>query len=227
MESKKTKKSNLENKRVLFMEIGLLIALSVALVAFEWSSSKTDSYIAQNSIDIGDMEEDMINTFRKEPPKKVIPPKIEPIVLQIVENTVEIKDELPDFSSETTQSEIIDFVSFEPTEEAVEEQPFFKVEDMPKFRGGDLINFVKYVNQNLKYPAIAAENGIEGRVFIQFVVSKFGDVKNVTLVRGADPALDKEALRVVSASPKWEPGKQRGTPVNVCFTVPINFQLQK
>ena len=225
MESKKTKKSNLENKKVLFLEIGLLVAMSVALIAFEWVSPSNDAYLAQNSVDIIDVEEDIINTFREEP-KKVEPPKIEPIEIVIVDNNEEIVDEILIEDTETDQTTIIDFVSFDSPEEVIDDEPFIRVEDMPEFKGGDLMNFVKYINQNLNYPAIAAENGIEGKVIIRFVVGKNGKVKDVALLRGSDPALDKEALRVVAASPDWKPGKQRGVPVNVCFTVPINFKLQ-
>jgi len=100
------------------------------------------------------------------------------------------------------------------------------VEDMPQFQGGGKEKFREYIQQNLNYPPIAAENGISGRVFVQFAVNAKGEVVDVVVVRGRDPALDKEAKRVVQSSPKWSPGKQRGRPVKVQFTFPIVFVLQ-
>jgi len=112
-------------------------------------------------------------------------------------------------------------------EEITEEEIFFIVEDMPSFQGKGLSGFrEEWVLKQLKYPEIAAKKGIEGEVFVQFVVDKNGGVKNVVLMRGADPLLDAEALRVVKSSPQWIPGKQRGQVVNVAFTMPIKFVLQ-
>ena len=95
---------------------------------------------------------------------------------------------------------------------------------MPEFPGGDL-ELRKYIAQNIQYPEIAKENGIQGKVFVQFVVNQKGEVEQVKVVRGVDPSLDKEAVRVIQSLPKWKPGSQRGKPVKVSFTVPINFQL--
>lgn len=110
----------------------------------------------------------------------------------------------------------------------MEREIFFIVEEMPMFGDGpgpDL--FRRFIADNLRYPQIAAENGIEGRVFVQFVVDADGSVSDATIVRGIDPSLDREALRVVMSSPAWTPGRQRGQPVNVAFTFPINFVLQE
>ncbi len=111
-------------------------------------------------------------------------------------------------------------------EEVDEEEVFFVVEDMPKFKGANLSSFRTFVHNNLDYPKIAKENGVSGRVFVQFDIDTIGKVVNVVVVRGVDPSLDKEAVRVVKSSPLWEPGKQRGKPVKVRFTFPIAFQLQ-
>ena len=118
----------------------------------------------------------------------------------------------------------MDFVPVE--EEEDEEVAFIIVENMPKFRGGDQNSFRAWIQSNLKYPEIAAENGISGKVFVNFVVSKSGAVVDAKVVRGVDSSLDQEALRVVRSSPKWEPGKQRGKAVKVQFTFPIVFVLQ-
>jgi len=102
---------------------------------------------------------------------------------------------------------------------------FSQVEEMPKFSGGHT-EVLKYLHKNLRYPAIAQENGIQGRVVVQCVINKDGSVSDVQVLQGVDPALDKEALRVVSTMPRWTPGKQRGKPVRVRYTLPITFRLQ-
>ena len=100
------------------------------------------------------------------------------------------------------------------------------VETMPEFPGGQQALF-KYLGENVKYPVIAQENGIQGRVICQFVVIKDGSIVDVVVVRSSgEPSLDKEALRVINSMPKWKPGKQRGKPVRVKYTVPVNFRLQ-
>ena len=113
-------------------------------------------------------------------------------------------------------------------EEVIEEEaiPFQLVEEKPSFMGGDANAFSKWVNERLQYPEIAKENGIQGRVLLQFVVGADGKVSNVKVVRGVDPALDKEAVRVVQSSPKWSPGKQRDRAVKVTYTFPVIFQLR-
>ncbi|MFP4526634.1 MAG: energy transducer TonB, partial [Bacteroidales bacterium] len=103
---------------------------------------------------------------------------------------------------------------------------FMKVEDMPEFRGGGINAFRDYIQKNLKYPSVAAENGIEGTVFVKFVVDEDGSISNAEVLRGVDPALDEEAVRAIRDAPEWEPGKQRGKPVRVQFTIPIVFKLQ-
>ena len=102
---------------------------------------------------------------------------------------------------------------------------FIAVEDMPSFQGGTVNKFRTYVQKNIKYPSVAANNGIEGTVFIKFVVNKDGSISDIEIMRGVDPALDNEAKRVIRNAPEWDPGKQRGKPVRVQFTIPIVFKL--
>ncbi|MBV5315956.1 MAG: TonB family protein [Prolixibacteraceae bacterium] len=110
-------------------------------------------------------------------------------------------------------------------EEDTTSQPFFIVEQMPEFPGGEAA-LRKYLANSVKYPVIATENGIQGKVFVNFVVEPSGNISNVKVTRGVDSSLDKEAVRVVKSMPKWIPGKQGGQAVRVSFTVPINFVLQ-
>lgn len=228
MEPKKSDQANLEKRKAIFFQLGLIIALSLMLIAFEWTSGG----LSANEFDMGEMEleeEDIIPITRQEqpePPKPPEPPKVTE-VLEIVDDDVEIENELQleDFEvDQNTEVEIMEYVEVEEEEE--EAEIFFIVEDMPSFQGKGQDGFREYIAKNLRYPEIAAENGISGRVFVRFVVEPDGSVSNAEVIRSVDPALDAEALRVVRSSPKWSPGKQRGKPVRVSFTFPINFVLQ-
>ncbi|MFP4556520.1 MAG: energy transducer TonB [Bacteroidales bacterium] len=228
MELKKNPKVNLEKKKTLFMEIGLVVTLALVLVAFEWKSTggiETDFAQMQDV----EMEEEMIPITQQEEIKPPPPPQPvqAPEIINIVEDDADLDDDMDIFDTEFTEDAAVKIVDFSDEEEDVEEEEIFViVEDMPGFDGGDSNKFREYIQKNLKYPDIAAENGIQGRVFVSFVVEPNGEVTNVRVVRGVDPALDKEAVRVVESSPKWTPGKQRGKPVRVSFTFPIIFVLQ-
>jgi protein TonB len=225
MEIKKSFKADLENKRVLFVEIGIVSALAIMLLAFEWTSQPMDNQLLM-AAQAGEMDEEIIPITRQQPEQPPPPPPPPQVieVINIVEDNVDIEEfDFDDMEADEDMS--IDFVPFEEEEEA-EEEVFFIVEDMPQFQGGGKEKFREYIAHNLQYPAIAAENGISGRVFVQFAVNNRGEVVDVIVVRGVDPALDKEAVRVVKTSPKWTPGKQRGRPVKVQFTFPIVFVLQ-
>ena len=229
MEIKKSEKANLENKKLLFLEIGLVIALGITLFAFEWTSKETKVSMLEDNTEIL-IEEEIIPITQDTPPPPPAAPKI-PVLsdqIDIVDDEIEIEDDmfmnLEDDAS--LGVEIMDYVEVE--EEVVEEEaiPFQLVEEKPSFQGGDANQFSKWVNQRLVYPEIAKENGVQGRVTLQFTVEKDGSVTKVKVLRGVDPSLDKEAVRVVSMSPKWSPGKQRDRAVPVTYTFPVIFQLR-
>ncbi len=227
MDVKKNENANLETKRGLFLQLGFVVALAIILIAFEWTSS-AGALDEMTQLEEADFEEEVIPVTRQEeqkPPPPPPPPKVTE-VLNVVEDDVEIEDELIIEDMDADQSTEMEIFEFD--EEEQEEEVFFIVEDMPQFRGGGLAEFRKYVQGNLEYPQIAAENGISGRVFVQFVVDEKGAVTDAKVVRGVDPSLDKEAVRVVKNTPDgmWSPGKQRGKPVRVAFTLPIVFVLQ-
>ena len=229
MEIKKSPEADLKNKKLLFIEIGFVVALLVTLLAFEWTQKekKQNTLLAENQELI---EEEIVPITQDTPPPPPEAPKI-PIlsdVIDIVDDNIEVDDNL--FNTEDDANlgvEIMDYVE-EVQEEAVEEEaiPFQLVEQKPKFNGGDANEFSKWVNQRLVYPEIAKENGVQGRVMLQFTVGADGSVSNVKVLRGVDPSLDKEAVRVVSSSPKWQPGKQRDRNVKVTYTFPVIFQLR-
>lgn len=231
MEIKKSPKANLENKKLLFKEIGLIIALGIVLLAFEWSTSeKSEAGLkAETQVVI---EEEQVPITQDTPPE--IPETMkEPVVsdvIDIVDDDVKVDDKLL-ISTEDNKNlgvEIKEYVVQAQEEEVVEEEaiPFAVVEDKPKFRGGDQNDFTKWVFGQIVYPEIAKENGVQGRVTLQFTVNVDGSVSDVKVLRGVDSSLDKEAVRVVSSSPKWTPGKQRGKAVKVRFTFPVIFQLR-
>lgn len=229
MELKKSDHVNLERRKGMFLEVGLVVALSITLVAFEWTKGE-DKEIDTDVVQEIQFEDEMMQITRRDEPKpepKPEQPKVAE-VLDIVDDDVQIDDDF-DFDMEANQDTEYDFTSMmgDDDEEIQEEEVFYIVEDMPTFNGGDpATEFRKYIAQNLRYPEIAAENGISGRVIVQFAVNKTGQVVDAVVVRSVDPALDKEAIRVVMSSPKWTPGKQRGKAVKVLFTFPINFVLQ-
>jgi periplasmic protein TonB len=216
MEPKKNPEISLEKKKGLFFQIGLVVTLVIVLGAFEWKSyEKVDYNLGQLNLD--DLEEEIIPITRQEitPPPPPPPP---PEVIVIVEDIVEIVDEA---KIETTESD--EMVAIEIEEES-DEEFFMVVENMPEFPGGDL-GLMKYIQKNVKYPPIAKEYNITGKVYVSFIVDKSGSVTDVKIVRGVDKSLDAEALRVVKSLPKYKPGKQRGKAVRVMFTIPINFTL--
>lgn len=229
MEVKKSPKADLENKRNLFLMVGLVIALGLVLAAFEYKTApkKTETL---GQVQMQEVEEEIIPITREQevqPPPPPPPPQVVE-VLNIVDDDVEIEDELMIEETDVTEDMVIDVAPVISTQEEEEEedtQVFFIVEDMPEFPGGELA-LRQYIANAIKYPVIAQENGIQGRVYVTFVVNTDGSVSDARIARGVDPSLDKEALRVINSLPKWKPGKQRGKPVRVSYTVPINFVLQ-
>ncbi len=216
MESKKNPEVNLERKRGLFLQIGLVIALLVVLGAFEYKTYEKIAYDL-GALNLDDLEEEIIPITKQEikPPPPPPPP---PEIIEIVEDDVEIEDEIEIEDTESDEDEEIEII------EEDDDEFFMVVENMPIFPGGDL-GLMKYIQKNVKYPAIAKEYNITGKVYISFIVDKSGSVTNVKIVRGVDKNLDAEAVRVVKSLPKYKPGKQRGKSVRVMFTIPINFTL--
>ena len=229
MEVKKTPKESLENKRTLFIEIGLIVALAVVYIAFNWTSKdvQVSTLEAENQVV---QEEEIIPITQETPPPPPEAPKI-PVLsdqIDIVDDEIEVDNDFLSLEdSDDMGVEIMDYVE-NVQEEVVEEEaiPFQLVEEKPSFMGGDANQFSAWVNKRLVYPEIAKENGVQGRVTLQFTVEKDGSVTKVKVLRGVDPSLDKEAVRVVSMSPKWKPGKQRDRAVPVTYTFPVYFQLR-
>ena len=225
MELKKNPKVDLRRFRGIFLEVGFVFSLGIMLLIYNITQREK---MSSNLGELDDMavEEEIIPITRQQeikPPPPPEPPKVTE-VLNIVEDDVEIEDELEIEDTEADQETAGEIVEIDEDEEEDEAQVFYIVENMPELPGGEL-ELRKHISQNVVYTEIAKENGIQGRVFIQFVVNKKGKVEQVKVVRGVDPALDKEAVRVISGLPAFKPGSQRGKAVKVSYTVPINFQL--
>ena len=230
MEIKKSPKANLENKKFLFMELGLIAALLMVLGAFEWSTTETTVSILEEETAVV-IEEEQVPITQEEqlPPPEVPKEPVMSDIIDIVDDDIKVEDNFL-ISTEDDASlgvEIRDYVVEQEEEEEVEEEvPFAIVEQKPTFQGGDANTFTKWVFSKIVYPEIAKENGVQGRVTLQFTIETDGSVKNVKVLRGVDSSLDKEAVRVVSSSPKWKPGMQRNKPVRVKYTFPVVFQLR-
>ena len=227
METKKTPQASLENKRVLFLELGLIVSLLAAIGAFSYSTAvrKVPVFQATGQTLIDEEIVPIIRDTPPEPPKAPAIPQFSEI-LTIVDDNVKTDDVIifDDSDIEVPVYDYPEYVVDDPVEE--EDIPFVLVEQKPTFQGGDANEFSRWISQHLDYPEIAKANGVQGRVMVQFTVQKDGSVGNVKLLRGVDPSLDKEALRVVALSPKWEPGRQRDRSVNVTYQFPVIFVLR-
>ena len=222
-DKKKAPKADLESKKTIFIEIGLVIALAVVLFAFEWKSyEKTELNMAARIAD--DAPEEMVEITQHEKPPPPPKPPQQTTIIEIVEDDVEIEDEIEIDIEADQETEIEEYIPIEEEDEEEEAQIFTVVESMPGFPGGEAAR-IKYLNENIKYPQMARESGIQGRVFVTFVVEKDGKVTDVRVLRGIGGGCDEEAVRVIKNMPRWNAGKQRGKPVRVQFNMPILFKL--
>ena len=227
MDVKKSPKASLEDKKIVYLLMGFVMVLSLLFIGLEWTNKEVTVYDVVDQSGLIEEEIEIIQTAQETPPPP--PPPAPEIVeeLNIVDDTKEVasveinteddKDKVVTISAPVTTSSVV-----------VEEEDnvvFQVVEKMPSFPGGDAELF-KFLSNNIKYPVIAQENGIQGRVICQFVVNRDGSIVDVEVVRSVDPSLDREAIRVIKSMPKWNPGMQRGKPVRVKYTLPVNFRLQ-
>ena len=222
MEIKKSPKADLQNKRGLLLEIGLVVALGLVIGAFAYTPKERT--IEKLDLQTAIVEEEITEITRQDQKPPEAPRKVELKVitdlLQVVTNDTKITTEV-DFAEFDENTEVIQQV--EVAEETIEDdQPFLIAETMPSFR-----NPVRnWVQQNVKFPQIALENGIQGRVVLSFVIEKDGRLTNIQVLQTPDRSLSEEAIRVLSKSPKWSPGKQRNQVVRVKYTLPVDFRVQ-
>ena len=227
MEVKKSPKADLEGKKTTNLLIGAILTLAILFIGFEWSERDkkvtTDTGIAEV-----EFEEEIIPITEQEQPQQAPPPPEAPKaeeVIEIMDNDSKVEESTIQASDDTQAAVEVKYTPVEVEEEEVDEQQIFTiVEEQPEFPGG-MAECYKWINKNLNYPTISAENGVQGRVTVNFVVNTDGSIVDVKVLRGVDPYLDKEAVRVVSKMPKWKPGKQRGKAVRCSFNLPVRFKL--
>ena len=229
MESKKSERADLEKNRFILFEIGMIVALALVLLAFNWKSHDKTITELYRQKDVNLTEEIIPITEQKAPePPKVEAPKVFSSI-KIVEDEAIIDDDILINAEADQATEIPEYVPVtieKREEEAIEEEEiFYVVESQPQYPGGDKALY-EYLARNLDYPDAAKEAGIQGRVFVAFVVEKDGSISNVRVLRGIGGGCDEEAVRVVQNMPRWTAGKQRGIPVRVHFNLPIKFTLQ-
>ena len=237
MEVKKSKKADLEGTKSTGLLIGYIVALAAMFACFEYTTrTYAETDVVYSTVAYAP-EEDVVPItqpiFTAAPPPPAETPAVAEI-LDIVDNNTDIEEEKIETSEDTHEAQSGPSVQAAgppmaapgPAVEDGDENDIFEVvEQNPSFPGGEA-ELMKWLHKNLKYPPVAQENGIQGKVYIQFVVNKDGSIVDPKIIRSADASLDKEAMRVVQAMPKWTPGKQRGKAVRVRFTLPVTFRLQ-
>lgn len=226
MELKKSIKADLEWRKPIFFQIGIFLSLLIVLAMFElFGTSEKEAIEFEYNGAI--VTEDVI--LQTEQPKELPPPPPAPMtttIIEIIDDNIKIETdfEVDAESDESTVTQEYEYVEYVP-EEVQEEEIFVVVEESPEFPGGEEAR-LKFLHDNIAYPRIARDAGVEGRVIVGFVVEPDGRISNVKIIRGKVQSLDEEALRVTKMMPRWKPGKQRGKSVRVQFTMPITFLLQ-
>jgi protein TonB len=212
---------------MLFMEIGLVIALVLVVAAFAWSQPERKVEVMTEVI--APIEEEVIVSTEQEQRAPEVRPQVNQVLsefIDVVRNETQIETNYS--FEEFTEDFVIEVpVAAVVEEEAIEDIPIYSAEEMPTFQGGDLMVFRNWVQSQLQYPRIASENNIQGRVLLQFVIERDGTLTNIVEMQSPDRSLSEEAIRVLKTSPKWEPGKQRNRPVRVAYILPVEFVLQQ
>lgn len=228
MEVKKAPIADLEGKKTTWLLVGYIFILALMFICFEWT--KRDKVETGEVFEVAmvHFEEEIIPITLQEKPVAPAPAESKPVaeIIKIVEDDAQIEETI--IASVEDTGPVVDIKNIENVvveEPEKEEEIFQVVEIMPEFPGG-LQELMKWLQKNIKYPSISQENGVQGRVIVQFVVNRDGSIVDPAVIRSVDPYLDKEALRVVKAMPKWKPGEQRGKPVRVKYTLPVMFKLQ-
>ena len=225
MELKKSKKAHLEHRRSGFFLLGLVFVLALSLMAFEYRSFETNGTTLSNATSIPiPLEDEIIPISVVTPPP---PPPITRDIFVLVDNKTPDEPEVPVVEKKPDipipDPVVIDFIPID--EGIVENKVFVSVEEMPIFPGGEQALF-KYLGDNIEYPDKAYNQGVKGKVYIEFIVDKDGKITNVHVKKGIGYGCDEEAKRIIERMPNWKPGKQRGRPVKVQYVIPINFNIR-
>ncbi len=224
MESRKTPKADLESKKAIFFEIGLVLALALVFVSFNYKSyEKRTVTLVQRQAD--NTTEEIVPITEQKVKAPPPPPPKQVTQIKIVDDNVDVQDDIEIDADANMDTQVEEYIPPEEDEDVQQQEIFMVVEQMPSFPGG-MGALMTYLATHIKYPALAKESGIQGRVFINFVVEPDGSIDHVKVLRGIGGGCDEEAVRVVKSMPKWIPGKQRGKPVRVSFNLPVKFTLE-
>lgn len=231
MELKKSPKADLQTKRSAFLLTGIAVSMLIVISLFSWSQSEKTIETMAATTEVAEVEMAEITVQEDKPAPEVIKAPIAVSeMLNIVSNDAKITTDVTFFDDEMVTSGPIVVKSFSQKSvgetEAEDEIPVVLADEMPQFMGKDVSEFRAWCQKNMKYPPMAADNGVEGTVTLKFVVERDGSVSNVQVLRGRDRELDAAAVKQVMSSPKWTPGKNRGKAVRVTYTIPIVFKLQ-
>ena len=224
MKEKKSAKADLESKRGLFIEIGLIVVLAIVYMAFEMKSYDPITMDMFERTDVI-VEEEMVEITQHDKIELPPPPPQQTILFQEVEDDIVIENDIEIDAEADITTTVEDWVRPVVEEEIFEEEIFEIVEQNPEYPGGDAAR-LNFLRNNIKYPQMAREAGIQGTVYVNFVVEKDGSVTQVKIARGIGGGCDEEAIRVTKMMPKWKAGKQRGKEVRVSYNMPIKFTLQ-
>ncbi len=223
MEERKNPEFDLNRKKTMFFNLGLVVALTFTLTAFEWKFYEEDTVVDFYQLDEY-TDEVIVPPTVHEPPKP--PPVKHPKIIELPDKEEIIEDIEIDFDNDIYEEKIIEELVYEEPE-PIEDSPtdFMFVETQPTFMGGGPEKFLEHIFKNIRYPSRAKRMGIEGKVFVKFIIDQKGAITNVEVVKGIGGGCDQEAIDAINKAPNWTPGKQRGRPVSVRMMVPINFQL--
>jgi protein TonB len=229
LEPKKTHKADLENKRNIFLLTGAVVALGLVFIAFN-INGRVKPANTYGNVTLQQVEDEIIPITRAEETKP-LPPPPPPMVAEIipvVDDNSALKEEFELPATEADASTIVDQIPTIEEEKDVETDEtnvYSFVDDMPEFPGGERA-LSKWIADHLIYPTGAVNKGIQGKVYVQFIVERDGSIHEAKVTQSVEVSLDKEALRVINSLPNWKPGMQRGRPVRVSYTVPISFHLK-
>lgn len=223
MEAKKTEKADLTKKSSFFFSVGLLVTMSIVVMAFEWrDSEKQDVDLMGKSVNTFEEMLEIPPTEQPPPP----PPQIQQPQIIEVPDEEEIEEEIQvKFDVEVTEDTKVQQIVIQAEEPKEEVEEIFTIVEDPAAPIGGMTAFYKYVGDKIKYPPQARRMGVEGRVFVEFVIDKDGSIQEVRAVKGIGAGCDEEAVRILQTAPKWKPGKQRGKPVKQRMVLPITFKL--
>ncbi|MDN5212580.1 energy transducer TonB [Fulvivirgaceae bacterium BMA12] len=221
MEVKKKRKADVYRSRSMYLNLGLVVALLFAISAFQWRFYEEGDLIVLGSVDNSEEELLIIPPTVHPPPK----PKIQqPKIIEVKDD--EVIDDLDlNLDMEIDEDEIVEVVIYDDPEEEEEADAIWVVVEKQPAPMGGMAAFQQFLKKNLKYPSQARRLGVEGKVFVEFVVDKDGSLNDIKVVKGIGAGCDKEAVRVLEKHPKWSPGEQRGRPVKVRMIIPIFFRL--